>query len=1397
MTSVIKKRIFPVVLIAMVLLSGVVSAKALPDRIITDIEYGKVGKERLLIDACVPDRSGVNPVVILVHGGGWVGGDKRDMHFLFEPLSEAGFTCFSVKYRLAPEYRWPACFEDVQAAVRWVKANASDFNGDPERIALLGYSAGGHLACMAAVDESVQAVIGISPPTDHLADSARRGGLSECLQKLFDYPKDINTESKKLLEQISPINYVSSKLPPYLLVHGTADKSVPYSQSIAFKKCLNEKGVKCDLITIQDAPHRISDWYKYEGGDFKPAMIKWLKTIIATADDVSASKKVIMVKRDGTGDFTTVQAAVEAIPNFNNKPVTIKIEPGVYKEKIVVPRSKRFVRFEGKDAKTTVLTFDLNARIKDETGNEIGTFRTPSVTIEASDFVAENITFENSSGPVGQALAMAVLGDRVTFRHCRFLGWQDTLLDQTGRHYYENCYIAGNCDFIFGGGTAFFEKCQIHCLDGNYITAASTPENQEYGYVFSNCKITGENDKIRTHLGRPWRDYADVFFLNTEMSGIIRSEGWHNWGKPHREKTARYCEYRSTGSGARSDKRVEWSRQLTKEQAEKITIHSVLSGDDGWNPITEAVESSLKIDEISEENAESVKKILNLNRQDNKVFLATCWSSDDQDALYFAHSVNGLEWIEVGGPFLTSNADAGKAFKGANLLRGKDGVFHIVWQTATKGDQGFAYANSKDLIHWSDQKKFDLMNSHKAFDVVNPRLFYDQTADHYIVTWASTLPGNYFQCYQEPVENNPRLWYSVTKDFSQFSPAEIFLEPGYAVEDAVIVNYGSGYALVHEDSRNTYRTLRTAFGDLPVEAWKSFTDEISPGICENPAVLSDGSLNLVYYQTGHKAELGLLVTEDFNTWINVANYVSFPEQYLLGNIVKVDRDIVEGLKKHQLVAKQKSGSLVEKIAPINAPFAMDDMKLPVFPDVVFDIREYGAVADGTTYNTKAFSDAIEACAEVGGGHVMVPEGKWFTGPIHLKSNIDLHLSEGAEIIFSDRFEDYLPVVLVRVGGIEIYNYSPLIYARDCENVAVTGQGKLKGNAKHWWDEMLGNETKEFFEMGTNGVPVEKRIFGTPEAAIRPSFLSLVNCRNILLEGFTIGSGPNWTIHPIYCENVIIRFVNVITDGPNNDGIDPDSCKNVLIENCVFDTGDDCVVLKSGYNEDGWRVGRPTENVVMRYCTSKRGHGGLVIGSEMSGDVRNIYMHDCSFEGTDRAVRIKSKRGRGGVVENVWVRDIKLKNMQREAVIFNMVYSSDRKEASNQKAPIFRNFDIRNLTCDGASTGILMRAVTDSPIENVYFENIKIFSDKGIICENVRNIVFDNVSVNNRIGPVYQITNGVDLKINKNAVPNGTKIFIEVKGKASSNIRISDSDLSNVSEIVLLKDGASKEAVASE
>jgi pectinesterase len=294
-----------------------------------------------------------------------------------------------------------------------------------------------------------------------------------------------------------------------------------------------------------------------------------------------------IVATDGSGKYKSVQDAINAAPQLTpaDHSWTILIKPGVYKEHIYIQREKRFISLVGEDsdAAKAVLTYDLNANMKDRDGKIIGTFATPSTFIDADDFTCTNLTFENSAGNVGQALAIRIEGDRDTFRNCRFLGWQDTILGNRGRHYFQNCYILGAVDFIFGGATEFYDHCHIHCAGNGYITAASTPEAAAFGFVFSHCTITG-NPEVKTYLGRPWRAFASATFLDTEMSDVVRPTGWDNWKQPDREKTARYSEYAGTGPGATVAARVNWSHQLSETQTTEITAAKVLAGNDGWNP---------------------------------------------------------------------------------------------------------------------------------------------------------------------------------------------------------------------------------------------------------------------------------------------------------------------------------------------------------------------------------------------------------------------------------------------------------------------------------------------------------------------------------------------------------------------------------------------------------------------------------------------------------------------------------------------------------------------------------------------------------------------------------------------------------------------------------------------
>jgi pectinesterase len=301
---------------------------------------------------------------------------------------------------------------------------------------------------------------------------------------------------------------------------------------------------------------------------------------------IRAATPDAIVAADGSGQYKTVRAAIDACPQITHpgKHWTILVKNGTYRELVYIQREKRFVTVVGEDAEKTIISFDLYNDYPAPDGKPIATYRTPTIMLDADDFTFENITLENAAGRKGQALAIRVDGDRAVFRKVRFLGWQDTILTNRGRHYFEDCYIAGATDFIFGGSTAFFERCHIHCAGNGYITAASTPDFQKYGFVFSHCKITGATPEVKTFLGRPWRDYAQTIFLHTEMSDVVNPEGWNNWGKPYAEKVATYAEFASTGPGATPDKRAAWTKQLTAEQAAAYSIEKVLAGTDGWNP---------------------------------------------------------------------------------------------------------------------------------------------------------------------------------------------------------------------------------------------------------------------------------------------------------------------------------------------------------------------------------------------------------------------------------------------------------------------------------------------------------------------------------------------------------------------------------------------------------------------------------------------------------------------------------------------------------------------------------------------------------------------------------------------------------------------------------------------
>lgn len=383
-----------------------------------------------------------------------------------------------------------------------------------------------------------------------------------------------------------------------------------------------------------------------------------------------------------------------------------------------------------------------------------------------------------------------------------------------------------------------------------------------------------------------------------------------------------------------------------------------------------------------------------------------------------------------------------------------------------------------------------------------------------------------------------------------------------------------------------------------------------------------------------------------------------------------------------------------------------------FPADTFNIAEFGAIADDTSFlNTEAIGAAIKKCHASGGGVVFVPAGTWTTGPLTLLSNVNLHISEAATLLFSTDYELYLPPVLTRWEGMDCYNIHPLIYAIDASNIALTGKGTIDGQASNeawWWmngntdfgwKEGMNNQKisgrKQLLGYEQNQTPVEERRFGL-EGALRPQLVNFNNCNTVLVEDLTLKNSPFWVIHPVRTDNFILRGVTIISAGPNSDGCDPESCNGVLIENCYFDTGDDCIAIKSGRNNDGRRWSIPSQNIIVRKCRMADGHGGVVIGSEISGGFSNLFVEDCEMDSPKllRAIRIKTSDCRGGIIENVNVRNVKIGKVSEAVLKINLMYEPN-EPCKRGFPPVVRNVTLENVTSQESQYGIYIIGLDNS------------------------------------------------------------------------------------------------------
>ncbi len=517
------------------------------------------------------------------------------------------------------------------------------------------------------------------------------------------------------------------------------------------------------------------------------------------------------------------------------------------------------------------------------------------------------------------------------------------------------------------------------------------------------------------------------------------------------------------------------------------------------------------------------------------------------------------------------------------------------------------------------------------------------------------------------------------------------------------------------------------------------------------------------------------------------------------------------------------------------------VEAPVFKADTFNIVKYGAVNDGVTLNTVSINKAIAECSNKGGGVVLVPTGFWVTGPVELKSNVNLHLQSDAVLSFTRDLSQYRLVETNWEGLAAVRNQSP-ISGTNLVNVAITGKGIVDGNGDAWRmvkkEKLTDSHWKKLLASG-GALSDDKKIWYPTESSLagskikgagviapgktvkdyeeikdflRPNLLVLTKCNKVLLEGVTFQNSPAWNLHPLMCENLTVRGITAKNPwyAQNGDGIDVESCKNVLIENSVFDVGDDGICIKSGRDEQGRKRGMPTENVLVRNCTVYHAHGGFVVGSEMSGGARNLFVTDCTFIGTDIGLRFKTTRGRGGVVEKVYIRNIGMKDIVGEAILFDMYYEAkdpvpltgEQREAPKvvklpvtEATPQFKDFYVNNVVCDGAEKAIFVRGLPEMNINNIYLENMTLQAKKGVEMEEAGQIRLKNIRLITReTKPVVNILNSNSLYFEGISFNDSSDLLFSINGDRSADITVSDTNTKNVKNVAEFNFGAKKKAL---
>jgi polygalacturonase len=484
---------------------------------------------------------------------------------------------------------------------------------------------------------------------------------------------------------------------------------------------------------------------------------------------------------------------------------------------------------------------------------------------------------------------------------------------------------------------------------------------------------------------------------------------------------------------------------------------------------------------------------------------------------------------------------------------------------------------------------------------------------------------------------------------------------------------------------------------------------------------------------------------------------------------------------------------------------------PKIPHRTVQVTDFGAVPDGKTLNTAAIAKGISELAKKGGGRLVFPPGIWLTGPIELKNKIELHLEEGALVQFTRDFHQYPNRELDMKGRKYTVTTSP-ICGENLEDIAITGQGVMDGGGDAWrpvkHSKMTAGQWQRLLSSGGVVQPGKDEIWWPSNEAMkdrRPVLLKLVSCRKVLLDGVTFQNSPAWNLNPTLCEDVTIRNVTARNAwySQNGDGLDLVHCRNVIVRGSRFDVGDDAICLKSGADAEGRRVGVPTENVLIEDCIVYHGHGGVTIGSEMSSGVRNVRVNNCTFMGTDIGLRFKSLRGRGGVVEKIFISNVRMTDIATDAIGFNLYYEGRapaeggsveaKPEPVNEGTPQFRDVYIQDVICLGAERAVALQGLPEMPIRGIHLRNVSISAKLGMSCSDAQDITLDNVEIRNRQGPVVNLAGSHDVRIDHLSCQPGAEALFEAQGADNSGIIIRNTDLKTAAKDFLLSNGAMRDA----